>query len=331
MTFEYMNMITLFKNIHFNLKQITRRLLAVASVTSVALYNSSGVSAIGVDDPLQHADCGSIERLNIYSPQLDESVAVDVWLPEDYKSDKSESYPVIYMHDGQNLFDASTTWNHQAWEIDSVMCRLISGDRVRPAIVVGIHSSAATRVGDLMPQKAVIGRGMEDTFESIGAKDMTARGDKYAAFIVGTLKPTIDALYATLPDRDNTAVMGSSMGGLMSIYALCEYPATFGTALCLSTHWVGAEQGVGRFSEAMYDYIDAELPEASSGHHLYFDHGTATIDAAYGEAEELILELIRTKGYGEGTLLNGVYPGAVHEENAWKQRVAVPLTFFLHR
>lgn len=326
-----MTMITKIKKTHHNLKHITRRLSALASVISIALCNAPGASAIGADDPIQHADCGSIERLNIYSPQLDETVAVDVWLPEDYKHDRSGSYPVIYMHDGQNLFDASTTWNHQAWEIDSVMCRLISEDKVRPAIVVGIHSSAATRVGDLMPQKAVIGRGMEDTLASVGAKDLTPRGDKYAAFIVGTLKPAIDTLYATLPDRDNTAVMGSSMGGLMSIYALCEYPATFGTALCLSTHWVGAEQGVGRFSGAMYDYIDAVLPEASSGHHLYFDHGTETIDAAYGPAEEMILELIRSKGYGEGTLLNGVYPGAAHEENAWKQRVAVPLTFFLHR
>lgn len=234
------------------------------------------------------------------------------------------------MHDGQNLFDATTTWNGQSWEMDRTMCALINAGRIRPAIIVGVHSVAETRVADLMPQKAVSGSPLEALLNEVKLKGMTPRGDAYAAFLASTLKPAIDRAYRTLPGLTDTSVMGSSMGGLMSVYALCEYPNVFGNALCLSTHWTGTPSVAKEFEEAMYRYLDANLPSPEA-HRLYFDHGTETIDAGYGPAEERILKMIKGKGYSynEGTLLNMVDYGASHEERAWAARVAIPLEFVL--
>lgn len=286
--------------------------------------------SVMADGPeLQHADCGRIERMRLYSPEMNDTVTVDTWLPPVYDASPAGRFPVIYMHDGQNLYDASTTWNHQSWEMDSVMCSLLSAGKIEPAIIVGIHSDSATRVADLMPQKAVEGSSaLAETLEQVKLKGMQPRGDSYAAFMVETLKPRVDSLYRTLPDMRHTSVMGSSMGGLMSIYALCEYPDVFGNALCLSTHWIGAPAVADEFTDAMYRYMDERLPDAGT-HRLYFDHGTETIDAYYGPAEERILTLVRAKGYGEGTLLNMVDDGGAHEERAWAARVAIPLTYLL--
>ncbi len=281
---------------------------------------------LAVAAKLPVADIGTLERLRIWSPELTDTVTVDVWLPPV----AGQPLPVIYMHDGQNLFDASTTWNAQAWEVDSVLGGMIARGEARPAMVVGVHSDGASRVADLMPQKAVQGHGMQQTLESAGQADKPVRGDAYAAFLVNTLKPTIDSLYTTLPDRAHTAVAGSSMGGLMSIYALCEYPEVFGAALCLSTHWVGAPAVADEFSGAMEQYLREKLP-APGTHRLYFDHGTATIDAWYGPSEQRIVSMIRDKGYTEADLLQLTFPGAAHQERDWATRLHIPLTFRLAR
>ena len=295
------------------------RFISLFSMLTILL----SVSAVA---PVQTAEYGRIDRTYIYSPQMGDTITVDTWVPDGY--DKStERYPVIYMHDGQNLFDANTTWNHQAWEMDRAMGRLIAADSISPAIIVGIHSFQDTRVADLMPRKAVSGTPLEATLDMVKLKGRRVRGDEYASFIVETLKPAIDSTYRTLPDAPNTTVMGSSMGGLMSIYALCEYPRVFGNALCLSTHWVGSPDVADQFSDAMYRYIDAKVP--AEGHRLYFDHGDATIDAYYGPHEERILALLRHKGYGHDRLKSLYAPGAAHCEDAWAARVHIPLIFLL--
>lgn len=280
----------------------------------------------------QMADCGRIERMRVYSPEMNDTITVDTWLPEGYGKDTGKRYPVIYMHDGQNLFDAETTWNHQSWEMDTVMCSLINRGEIEPAIIVGVHSFSDTRVADFMPEKAVAGTTLEATLEEIKLKGRKSRGDAYAAFLVNTLKPMVDTAYLTKTDMADTAVMGSSMGGLMSVYALCEYPETFGNALCLSTHWIGAPAVAQEFEDAMYNYLDSKLPSPAN-HRLYFDHGTETLDASYGPAEIRMVKLVKDKGYsyGDGTLLNMVDPGAAHEERGWAGRVAIPLRFLLNK
>lgn len=303
-------------------------------VSAMALL--SGIMSVAAP-PVQTADCGRIERMSLYSPEMGDTITIDTWLPPMYDAAVVERYPVIYMHDGQNLYDAGTTWNHQSWEMDSVMCGLLSAGEIDPAIIVGIHSSSETRVADLMPEKAVSGsKALAETLEEVKLHGMTPRGDAYAAFMVETLKPVVDERYRTEPDMRHTTVMGSSMGGLMSIYALCEYPDVFGNALCLSTHWIGTPAVAEEFTGAMYDYLEHNLPasepiDPEHGHRLYFDHGTETIDAYYGPSEERILELVRSKGYDEGTLLNIVDEGAAHEERSWARRVSIPLRYLLSR
>lgn len=291
----------------------------------------AGAAALAETTPMQVAECGRVERRVFPSREMADSVTVDIWLPQEYDDRPGGTYPVIYMHDGQNLFDASTTWNHQSWEMDTAICSLEARGVITPPIIVGIHSDPATRVADLMPCKAVAGRGMEQTLATIVPSGTPVRGDAYAAFVARTLKPAVDSLYRTLPDPAHTTVMGSSMGGLMSIYTLCEYPGLFGNAVCLSTHWIGTPEVADEFAAAMYDYLDANLPAADGelAHKLYFDHGTESIDALYGPAEERILQLVRSKGYGDGTLLNMVADGAPHNEDAWARRVSIPLTFLL--
>ena len=310
--------------------------LKCAGVLAAACLWAVG-SAAGVGRPaLQKADCGQIDRLYVFSPQLGDTIPVDVWSPAGYDG-MQERLPVVYMHDGQNLYDASTTWNRQAWEIDSVMGSLLESGQIRPALVVGVHSDPQSRVSTLMPQKAVSDVELTETLVAGKLKGRAVQGDAYAAFLVETLKPLIDETYRTLPDKANTSVMGSSMGGLMSIYALCEYPDVFGNAMCLSTHWTGDPAIQDEFAGALYDYIDSRLPPAGafveSGYvpMLYFDRGTETLDAAYGPYDERVKALLRDKGYGPAHLMTYVADGAAHEERAWRDRVHLPLRFVLHR
>jgi predicted alpha/beta superfamily hydrolase len=146
--------------------------------------------------------------------------------------------------------------------------------------------------------------------------------DEYLRFIVTEVKPMIDGRYRTLRDRAHTFIMGSSMGGLISLYALCEYPEVFGGAGCLSTHWPAGDG-------AMIAYLRAAVPEPAA-HRLYFDHGTQTLDATYEEFQRRVDEVVRARGYGEGTnWITRRFPGHEHSERAWRERVHIPLEFLL--
>jgi predicted alpha/beta superfamily hydrolase len=150
--------------------------------------------------------------------------------------------------------------------IDEAMRDLIEAGRARGAIVVGIWNTPQ-RSQEYMPQRPI------ELFRSRLAWRRPPLSDRYLKFLVRELKPFIDEHYRTLPEWENTFTMGSSMGGLISIYAVCEYPDRFGGAGCISTHWP-ATGGV------VVDYLASALPEAAK-HRLYFDYGTATVDALY--------------------------------------------------
>lgn len=271
---------------------------------------------------------GNLWRANIFSQEMNETIKIDVWTPDGYTA--SKQYPVIYMHDGQNLFDANSTWNHQAWEIDSVMGKLIKEKKVPAAIVVGIHSVDTTRIGDLMPERVVE---MTPSGEVRDFIDRMCRGqyraDEYLKFIVETLKPLIDSRFSTLTDRRSTSIMGSSMGGLISIYGLAEYPEVFGNAACLSTHWTGAIGDNQDFPTAMKYYLMDRLPRGTD-HRLYFDNGDCPYDSQYLPAYEMMNRLFDFLGYQEGVRLKtGVFQGHSHSEKSWSERVDVPLQFIL--
>ena len=273
---------------------------------------------------------GNLWRANIFSPELNETIKIDVWTPDGYTT--SKKYPVVYMHDGQNLFDANSTWNHQAWEIDSAMGMLIAENRIRPTIVVGIHSVDTTRIGDLMPERVVE---MTPPGEVRNFIDLMCRGqyraDEYLTFIVNTLKPTIDSHFLTLTDRKSTAIMGSSMGGLISIYGITEYPDVFGAAVCMSTHWTGAIGDNADFPTAMKYYLMDKFPR-NGDYLLYFDNGDCPYDSNYIPAYESMNRLFDFLGYHEGEKLKtGIFQGHSHSEQSWSERVAIPLEFILSK
>jgi predicted alpha/beta superfamily hydrolase len=248
---------------------------------------------------------------------------VDVWLPPGYGSDSRQRYPVLYMHDGQNLFDPATSYGGVDWGVDEALTRLIAAGEVRAAIVVGVWNSPKRRA-EYMPQRAVRG-GVN--FHVPGAPDARADeivSDRYLAFLVDELKPFIDAAYRTLPDRANTYIMGSSMGGLVSQYAISAHPTVFGGAGCVSTHWPAGD-GI-----ALEDFA-AHLPDPAT-HRYYFDFGTATLDAAYEPYQRRADQALRTAGYVEGrNWITLKFEGAEHSEKAWRQRVDEPLRFLIGR
>ena len=279
---------------------------------------------------VQKASSGKVDRHYVYSPEMGDTIIVDVWTPEGYSA-SAHRYPVIYMHDGQNLFDASTTWNGQAWEMDSVASLLIDKGEICAPVIVGVHSVASTRVGDLMPENVkdyVRGRGGKELQGFLTASKL--RGNAYATFLVNTLRPEMNAIYNLAESADSTFVMGSSMGGLMSVYAMSEYPEVFGAAACLSTHWVGTVDGDPTFAEAMYEYLSDRLPR-DGRHRLYLDRGTASLDSLYGPADRRMIDLARRLGYAGSRFESYVDSDAGHEERYWAARVARPLRFLLPR
>jgi predicted alpha/beta superfamily hydrolase len=249
---------------------------------------------------------------------------VEVWLPPRYHDTETRSFPVVYMHDGQNLFDPRTSFLGVDWEIDQAMGRLLAGGRVREAIVVGIWNTPK-RIQEYMPQRPFemsIRTRMEARLRLWRWVFGAPRSNGYLKFMLEELKPFVDESYRTLADRGNTFVMGSSMGALVSIYALCEYPHVFTGAGCLSTHWP-AVRGV------IDGYLKNALPQA--GHHrLYFDFGTKTLDARYEKYQKQVDGVVRAKGYTEGRdWITLKFEGAEHSERAWRERVRAPLEFLL--
>ncbi|WP_082106519.1 alpha/beta hydrolase [Kordia zhangzhouensis] len=257
---------------------------------------------------------------------------VDVWLPEDYSTDKK--YNVLYMHDGQMLYDASTTWNKQEWKVDEVATKLMSEGSVKDFIVVSPWNIAEIRWQDYFPQKAFdyLSADVQKKFREDAKKNnfsLQFNADNYLKFLTEELKPYIDTTYSVKTERKHTFVAGSSMGGLISMYAMCEYPKVFSAAACISTHWVGAQPMENNpLPEAFFAYMDANLPSPKT-HRFYFDYGTETLDKYYPQYAPKVDAIFKKKGYRDGSInfLNRKFEGADHSENSWQKRLHIPFMF----
>lgn len=247
---------------------------------------------------------------------------VDIWLPPGYEAEPESHYPVLYMHDGQNCFVDRDASYGVAWRVQDVLARLVAASEARPALIVGIWNGGEQRMIEYRPARpflALTSRTRRRVLHGLGGAPLS---DAYLAFIVEELKPFIDAGYRTMPGREHTVLMGSSMGGLISLYALCEYPAVFGGAAGLSSHWPAVE-GV------IVPYLRQRLPDPAT-HRLYLDQGTDGIDTLYRPTQLLVDAAVAAAGYTPGVnWLSQVYPGAGHFETDWQARVHVPLRFLL--
>ena len=248
------------------------------------------------------ASPGRVDRLTLTPSGLGSQRNIDVWLPEGY--DTTKKYAVIYMNDGQMLFDSTTTWNKQEWGADEIAAKLVAENKIRPCIIVGIWNRDQYRYSEYFPEKALSFYPARRRARLI-SKEMMGEplGDEYLRFLVGELKPYIDSHYSTFTDRENTIIMGASMGGLISLYAICEYPDVFGGAGCMSTHlpMIGLSffrRNDNRMAKSFRKYLSANLP-SHENHKIYFDHGTKTLDAAYAPYQKKVDKLMSAAGYTE--------------------------------
>ena len=271
---------------------------------------------------------GNIDVYEDFKSQFVATRTVRVWTPSDY--DPQKKYDVIYMHDGQNLFDASITWNGQEWGVDETLSRLMSEDRICPCIVVGMDSGTL-RYEEYYPSKICA-----TIPEGVLPEGFIPLGDEYLRFIVQEVKPFIDSNYSTWGDAEHTFVSGSSCGGLISSYALCEYPEVFSAAACLSTHsnlWNPyTEDDQTPAADAYREYLRQNLP-TDCAHRLYMDCGDKTIDAGYDKTQEAINEMITSLDWKSedctAAYMYRFFPGHAHTESDWNARFEIPVLFML--
>jgi predicted alpha/beta superfamily hydrolase len=233
------------------------------------------------------------------SPQLKNSRSLRIYLPPSYAENPAKRYPVLYMHDGQNLFDAKTAAYGVEWGIDETMNRLVAMGATDEVIVVGIDNTPE-RIPEYTP--------------CCDPKYGGGKLDAYGAFIVDTVKPYVDRSYRTLPGKDTTAIMGSSLGGIASVAIAQRYPDTFSKAGGVSSSFWW-NQG------ALITKLPARVPVK-----FYLDAGTN--DDGLEETTKMV-DAMRAKGYRESEdLMFFKADGAKHNEASWAARVEKPLTWF---
>ena len=272
------------------------------------------------------ASAGRLERYADFESKYVGARTVTVWLPEDYTP--GEACDVLYMHDGQMLYDAEATWNGLEWAVDETLSKLLAAHAVRRCIVVGIDNTGS-RLLEYFPDKAR--EYIPEELRADASTDML--GDEYLRFVVEELKPFIDEHYHPLTTREHTLMAGSSMGGLISLYALCEYPQVFGGVACLSSHLSFAMLHNGASDEAwaaaFAAYVNDRLP-AANGSLVYMDHGTEDFDKDYGRYQEAIDKVFAGHGWDAGHYVSRVYQGDGHNETCWARRLEQPLRLLLN-
>lgn len=261
-----------------------------------------------------HTVVGNVKyREKVWSPQLRNQRNVVVYLPPSYKAGERR-YPVIYMHDGQNLFDQATSFSGE-WQVDETMEALaLEGYE---AIIVGIANAGGRRIAEYGP--------FSDAYHGAGS------GAAYVDFIVQTLKPLIDSDFRTLPERETTGIMGSSMGGLISLFAFFYAAEVFGLVGVMSP-------SVWFAGEAIFDYVH-EAPWVPG--RIYLDAGTREYGgytpkearrrsrSYYASVRRLKGVLIR-KGYRPvHNLMHVEEKYAAHDEPAWARRLPLAMRFLL--
>jgi metallo-beta-lactamase class B len=229
---------------------------------------------------------------SFYIPQLNTYRKVWIYLPNDYVSQPQKRYPVLYMHDGQNVFDVITSYSGE-WGVDETLSsRQNKGDK--GCIVVAVDHGGPTRIDEYSAY--------------INARYGGGNGKQYCEFLVHTLKPFIDSAYRTLPQREYTAIAGSSLGGLISFYAAVTYPNIYSKAGIFSpSFW---------FSDSLYDYVN----NLTKGYSMrfYLVAGTTESTDMVPDMERMIT-LLQSKGYTNDELMLVTKEDGQHSEWFWNR------------
>lgn len=256
---------------------------------------------------------------DVESQFFDVTRHVSVWLPPGYDADPERNYPVIYMHDGQNLFDPRIANTGTDWGVDEAMMRNVEAGLHDPAIVVGIGSTNI-RGFELSPWHG---------------------GPRYAAMIIEEIMPRVNAQFRTLTGSEHTFTMGSSMGGLISQYLVRSHSEVFNACGCVSTHvplspaqaeeFLGLDPGDYADPERPYLLVaadqDTPIPDQIR---LYFDYGDITLDETYPPIHNALRPWLESQGLVEGErYAMRRFEGAPHNEAAWRERVHLQLAWLL--
>ena len=235
-----------------------------------------------------------VTTFTIEAPQLETQKKIWVYLPKDYQSSK-KSYPVIYMHDAQNLFDNKTSFVGE-WKVDEYLDTLPDSEA---SIIIGIEHGGETRIDELTP--------------FVNEKYGGGKGNEYLNFIVETLKPLADSKFRTLTDKEHTTIWGSSLGGLISIYAIVNYPEIFGKAGLFSTAiWINKKEMVGLIKNSNID------PDKKFYFLVGSEEGETTEDAAALVSDQHeIVQLLKDKGIRSKNIIDLVIPQGHHNETLW--------------
>jgi len=232
-----------------------------------------------------------IMSTNFFMPQLNRYRRIWLYFPPDYET-SGLNYPVLYMHDGQNLFDAFTAFAGE-WEVDETLNSLATQGYQVP-LVVGIDNGGGNRLSEYTPWSN----------PDYGGGD----GEKYIQFIVETLKPYIDQHYRTLPDRSNTALMGSSLGGLISHFGGLAYQDVFSKAGLFSpSYW---------YSDSIWSFTSQTGKQDDM--RFYQLCGTNESAGEVGEMQQMNDSLVST-GFTQNNIFNKVVSGGQHNEKLWRE------------
>ncbi len=270
--------------------------------------------------PVRHAGVTGNVRLirDVPAPSLGGTRDVVVYLPPGYEeSNNKERYPVLYVHDGQNIFDPSTAFLGREWHLDETAEQLIRDGKTMPFIMVGVYNNGEKRIDEYTPVP--------------DAKYGGGHADAYGDFLINEVKPFVDQHYRTQPDAAHTGIMGSSLGGLVSLYLGFQHPEVFGL--------------VGALSPSLW-WAHQQLTQSLAGSHgagpraIWMDMGTAEDpqDDDHNGVPDMIddarrmRDVLESRGFHEGQNLQyREVEGATHDEPAWAARADQVLTFLLPR
>lgn len=306
------------------------RLCHYISILFLVLSTSQTILAEEKSNPpMPIVAYGKIVRFTKFPSMHVQSRTIDVLLPNGYTPKKN--YPVLYMHDGQMLFDDAQTWNHQEWGLDEAL--LEYADTLQPCIIVAIWNADSLRRAEYFPEKALQYIPEDIRKEFIDSEFYgKALGDEYLLFLVQELKPFIERMFSAYSTPEHNFITGSSMGGLISLYALCEYPDQFSGIAGLSTHWPGSVDIKGSLiPNAILTYLSMKLPIFKGGKRIYLDHGTLGLDSLYMPYQESMNALCKSAGYDESQYQFHLDEDADHNEEAWRNRLHIPLQFLLKK
>lgn len=262
---------------------------------------------------MEHTLTGNIHaHTHFASKILRNDRDVLVYLPRGYRRNRRERYPVLYLHDGQNVFDAATAFGHVEWSVDETAQRLIRSGLMEPTIIVAIANTGANRIHEYAPTRGVI--------DEQGKRKKRSRGlgQKFGRFIVEELKPFIDKLYRTRPEAEFTGLGGSSLGGLSTLALGLWFPHVF-TRLAVMSPSIWWDDCV------IYDIVDAIEDGAKPALKIWLDTGTH--EPGWERAGVLRDKLVAKGWRLYDDLHYEEFAGADHSESAWAARIEQVLRF----